>query len=112
MRRRKLSQANKKAPAATDALEPVLSFSIAPQGNPTQAEGLLSIPEAAKRFGLPAKTLYKLCRREDFPVIKLSSHAFYLHPTVLARWLAADAPRLGVLTGRRAAGPDQGGERW
>ena len=50
----------------------------------------ISVTEAARLLGLSRPTVYKLIRREDFPVIRVGSRTL-IHRDKLEMWAAAQA---------------------
>jgi excisionase family DNA binding protein len=57
----------------------------------TFADDLISIPEAARRVGLHADTLYRLCRRGQFPPALQIGARWRVSVPRLERYLHADA---------------------
>jgi predicted DNA-binding transcriptional regulator AlpA len=59
--------------------------------DPTAAADLLSIPETARRIGLHADTLYRLCRTGQFPPAIQIGGRWRVSVPRLARYLHGDA---------------------
>ena len=52
---------------------------------------VLSVPEAAELLGLSVRGTYTLCRRADFPTVRLSPNRIGVSRAGLEAWVAAQA---------------------
>jgi len=66
-----------------------------PGKDPTAAADLLSIPETARRIGLHADTLYRLCRTGQFPPAIQIGGRWRVSVPRLARYLHGDSSDIG-----------------
>lgn len=56
---------------------------------------VLTVPEAAAALTLSVRSTYKLCRRADFPVIRLTKNRIGVSRVGLEAWIAAKAEKGG-----------------
>jgi excisionase family DNA binding protein len=70
----------------------------------TLADDLISIPEAARRVGLHADTLYRLCRTGQFPLALQIGARWRVSVPRLERYLHADAREDHVSSDKAGAG--------
>lgn len=57
---------------------------------PTNEKLALSVSEAAELLGLSRPTVYKLMRRDDFPVLRIGTRTL-IHRAKLEAWVAAQS---------------------
>lgn len=54
---------------------------------------VLSVPEAAAMLGLSVRSTYTLCRRDDFPVVRLTPNRIGVSRIGLEEWVANQVGR-------------------